>query len=35
MADILLFITLKEKSIFKFLSRNFARGVNIDINYAF
>lgn len=35
MANILLFITHKEKGILKFLSRNFARGENIHINYVF
>jgi len=35
MAGILLFITQKEKGIFKSLSRSFARGVNIHINYVF
>lgn len=35
MADILLFITHKEKGILKFLSRSFAREVNIHIKYVF
>lgn len=35
MVDILLFITHKEKGILKFLSRSFARGANIHINYVF
>lgn len=33
MADILLFITHKEKDILKLLSRSFSRGENIHINY--
>lgn len=35
MADILLFVSHKEKGILKFLSRSFARGENIQINYVF